>query len=262
MKSSLFKNVPLLLATLVCFSIISLPASLLASEVDISMGAGVAAVPDYEGSEDYEAAPLLMLNAKWEQGYYVKFMGNRLRVNVVPDNTWSVGPVLQYRGKRSGSVSNNKVGDMKKIDATFEVGAFGGFNAEGWDASPQWVTDTSNEHDGALTTLEGGYAFPAAGLKNRVGISMTYADKDYMDTYFSVGRKDAGRSGLDRYKADSGLKDIGINFSSSYAINEDWGVTGLFKYAALLNDAKDSPVVDDEGSDSQFTFGVMATYKF
>ena len=262
MKSNKFKNVPLLLATLVCFSIISLPASLLASEVDISMGAGVAIVPDYEGSEDYTAAPLLMLNAKWAQGYYVKFMGNRLRVNVVPNNTWSVGPVLQYRGKRDDDVSNNKVGDMKTIDATLEAGVFGAFKAEGWDGSLQWVTDTSNSHDGALATLDAGYAFTAAGLKNRVGMSMTYADKDYMDTYFSVDSKDADRSGLDRYKADSGLKDIGINLSSNYAFNDNWGLTGLIKYSALLNDAKDSPVVDDEGSNSQFTFGLMATYKF
>ena len=259
MKSTKFKSVPLLLVALIC---LSLPATLWASEVNVTMGAGVAAVPDYEGSEDYTVAPLLMLNAKWEQGYYVKFMGNRLRVNVVPDNTWSVGPVLQYRGKRSGSVSNNKVGDMKKIDATLEAGVFGGFNAEGWDASLQWVTDTSNKHDGTLTTLDGGYAFPAMGLKNRVGVSMTYADKDYMDTYFSVSRKDSSRSGLHHYKADSGLKDIGINLSSNYAFNESWGLTGLIKYSALLNDAKDSPVVDDEGSNSQFTFGLMATYKF
>ncbi len=257
MKNIKFKSVPLLLVTLIC---LSLPASLWAA--DISVGAGLATVPDYEGSEDYTAAPLLMVNAKWEEGYFIKFMGNRLRANVMPNNTWSVGPVLQYRAKRSSSVSNNKVGDMKKIDSTIEAGVFGGFNAESWDASLQWVTDTSNKHDGYLTTFDAGYSFPAVGLKNRVGISTTYADKDYMDTYFSVSRNDADRSGLDRYKADSGLKDFGINLTSHYAFNESWGLTGLLSYKALLNDAKDSPVVDDEGNSNQFTVGVMATYKF
>lgn len=259
MKSTKFKTIPLLLVALIC---LSLPATLWAGEVDVTVGAGVAAVPDYEGSEDYEAAPLLMLNAKWEQGYYVKFMGNRLRGNVIPSNTWSAGPVLQFRGKRNSDVSNNKVADMKKIDSTLEAGAFGGFNFEGWDASLQWVTDTSDKHDGDLTTLDAGYAFDAAGLKNRVGMSMTYASKDYMDTYFSVDSRDADRSGLDRYKADSGLKDFGINLSSNYAFNEAWGLTGLLSYTALLNDAKDSPVVDDEGDSNQFMLGVMATYKF
>ena len=257
MKKTNLKLIPLLLITLICFSV---PASLWAA--DVTAGAGLAFVPDYEGSEDYEAAPLLMLNAKWEQGYFVKFKGNNIRANVVPSNTWSVGPVLQFRGKRNDDVSNNKVADMKKIDSTIEAGAFGGFNAEGWDATLQWVTDTSDKHDGYLTTLAAGYSFAAVGLKNRVGISSTYADKDYMDTYFSVDRKDADRSGLDRYKADSGLKDFGINLSSSYAFGESWGLTGILGYTALLNDAKDSPVVDDEGNSNQFMLGVMATYKF
>jgi outer membrane scaffolding protein for murein synthesis (MipA/OmpV family) len=37
---------------------------------------------------------------------------------------------------------------------------------------------------------------------------------------------------------------------------------GLFSYKTLLNDAKDSPVVDDEGDNNQFTLGVMATYRW
>jgi outer membrane protein len=257
MKKNNLKYIPLLLMTLIC---LSLPASLLAA--DVTVGAGLAAAPDYEGSEDFTAAPLLMVNAKWEDGYFIKFMGNRLRANVMPSNTWSVGPVLQFRGERNDDVNNNKVADMKKIDATMEAGVFGGFNAEGWDASLQWVTDTSDKHDGYLTTFDAGYSFPAVGLNNRVGISTTYADKDYMDTYFSVDKRDADHSGLDRYKADSGLKDFGINLTSSYAFGESWGLTGLLKYTALLNDAKDSPIVDDEGNSNQFIFGVMATYKF
>jgi len=259
MKKNNLKHIPLLLVTLIC---LSLPVSLWAADVDLTVGGGLVAVPDYEGSDDMTGAPLLFLNAKWEDGYFVQLLGNRLRVNALPDTTWSVGPVLQLRAKRDDDVSNNKVADMKKIDMTLEAGIFGGFNSDGWDASLQWVADTMGEHDGSLTTLEGGYSFPAMGLKNRVGMSTTYADKDYMNTYFSVDKKDATRSGLDRYKADAGLKDVGVNWKSSYAINDSWGVTGLVGYTVLLNDAKDSPVVDDEGNSSQFMLGAIATYRF
>jgi outer membrane scaffolding protein for murein synthesis (MipA/OmpV family) len=37
---------------------------------------------------------------------------------------------------------------------------------------------------------------------------------------------------------------------------------GLLSYKKLVNDAKDSPLVDDEGNDNQFTLGVMATYRW
>lgn len=262
MKNNLFKNVPLLLATLICFSIISLPASLLAADADVSMGAGLAVVPDYEGSEDATVAPALFLDVKWEDGYYVKLFGNQVRGNVLPSKNWSFGPVLQYRGARNSNVSNNRVEDMKNVDSALEAGMFAGFNAEGWDANLQWVTDTSNSHDGSLTTLSGGYSFRWLGMGNRVGVSGTYADSDYMDTYFGVGSGDARRSGLRSYNADSGLKDVGMNLMSRYTINSNWDLMGLFGYKQLLNDAKDSPVVDDEGSDRQYNIGILAIYNF
>jgi len=43
---------------------------------------------------------------------------------------------------------------------------------------------------------------------------------------------------------------------------DNWGVTGILGLKQLIGDAKDSPVVDQEGSESQLFFGVMATYRF
>jgi len=37
---------------------------------------------------------------------------------------------------------------------------------------------------------------------------------------------------------------------------------GVLSYSALLNDAKDSPIVDDEGDDKQMYFGLMGTYRW
>jgi len=83
-----------------------------------------------------------------------------------------------------------------------------------------------------------------------------------MDTYFGVNPGNRGSSGLPNYSADSGLKDVGINLVAHYTPWEKWGIMGLFSYKALLNDAKDSPIVDNEGDDKQFMFGLMATYRW
>ncbi len=242
--------------------VVSAPATLFAAGANYSLGAGAAMVPDYEGSDDMTGVPALFFSADWQEGYFIKLMGNSIRANVFADKTWTMGPVLQYRAKRNSDVDNSAVSDMRKIDAAIEGGVFIGYAAEGWDARLQWVGDLSNTHDGSLVKLNLGYAFREANLRTRIGMSTTYASDDYMDTYFSVDANNAARSGLSRYSADGGIKDIGVDLSVRYGINAQWDVMGLLGYTALLNDAKDSPVVDDEGDSNQFSVGLMAIYNF
>ena len=246
-----------------CFVFVGVPASSSAAgDVKYSIGAGVGVVPDYEGSEDYKAAPLPYFSAQWKSGRYVRLDGNVLKINLLANDTWSLGPVLQYRGERDDDVDNNRVSKMDKIDAAVEAGAFLGYNYDSWDIGFQLATDVSGEHDGLLATARTGYTFKNDKMSTRFGASVTYADDDYMDTYFSVDAKDAIRSGLKRYKAESGIKDVGVDLMLRYSMNENWSIRGITAYSALLEDAKDSPIVDDEGESGQFKGSVVVIYNF
>lgn len=234
-----------------------------AADPDISIGLGVAAVPDYEGSDDYEAWPVPFASAEWQSGRYAKLMGNSLRVNLLADKNLHLGPVLQYRRERDDDVDSDAVGRMRKIDSAVEAGLFLGYKANDWDASVQIVHDISDEHDGLLVKGMVGYTLKAAnGLTTRVGVFTTYADDDYMDTYFSVDADNAARSGLPVYTADEDFKDVGVDLTMRYSFTAEWDVMGIAEYKALLNDAEDSPVVDREGDASQFMGGVVFIYNF
>ena len=252
--------------------IVGMPAvSSAAGDVKYSIGAGVGVVPDYEGSQDYMAAPVPYFSAQWKSGRYIKLDGNVLKINLLANDTWSLGPVLQYRGERDDDVDNNKVAKMDEIDAAIEAGAFFGYKLavfhlspmyDSWDIGAQLVTDASGEHDGMLATARTGYTFKDDNMSFRIGASITYADDDYMDTYFSVSASDAIRSGLKKYKAESGVKDVGVDLTLLLNMNENWAVRGAFAYIALLEDAKDSPIVDDEGDSNQFKGSVVVIYNF
>ena len=58
----------------------------------------------------------------------------RLRANLISDEMWELGPVLQYRMERD-DVDDNQVDRMKDIDAATELGAFVGFKSGPWSAS-------------------------------------------------------------------------------------------------------------------------------
>ncbi len=55
---------------------------------------------------------------------------------------------------------------------------------------------------------------------------------------------------------------MGLNFTASFKPWQHWGFMGLVSYKLLLDDAEDSPVVDDEGDENQFSGGVLVFYKF
>jgi outer membrane scaffolding protein for murein synthesis (MipA/OmpV family) len=225
------------------------------------LGAGVA--PDYEGSDDTKAVPMFMYNHIYDSGRFIKLMGPNLKFNLLADHQFSLGPVLNYRMSRNNNVDNNQVADLKNVDAAFEAGVFGGIELNNFLLGLEVLADVSGSHDGMTAQASAGYrwkAMPTLTLTPR--IFTTYADSDYMDTYFTVDSGNIGSSSLPYYSADSGFKDVGIDLVAHYTPWEHWGIMGLLQYKSLLNDAKDSPLVDDVGDDQQFTFGLMGTYRW
>lgn len=237
------------------------------------IGLGAGAAPDYEGSDDYEAVPVLFGNYTWDSGRSVSLGGApstgqavRLSTNLLASGSgpkWELGPLLQFRMERD-DVDNNKVDKMSKVDSTVEAGALVGFSSGPWEAQLSFAADVGNEYDGYLIYLNGAYtATVNDDFKLKLGARTTYASDDYMDTYFGVSSSDAARSGLKRYSVDdSGIKDVGVSVTAIYALNESWGITGGVSYSRLLSDAKDSPLVDDEGDKDQLGASLAITYRF
>jgi outer membrane scaffolding protein for murein synthesis (MipA/OmpV family) len=227
-----------------------------------SIGGGIGVKPDYEGSSDYELVPVPTGAAMFDNGMFVKLLGLNLRANLVPSKFWRLGPVYNYREERD-NVDNNRVDQMREVSDANEFGIFGGIEWENWYVFLDLLGDTGNAHEGAYATLKGGYNW----IINQewaltMGAFTTYADDDYMQTYFGVSRKDADRSGLDRYDADESIKDIGLDLGANWAFAERWNLRGLLQIKQLVGDANDDSPVVDEGSETQLFSAVLVVFKF
>jgi outer membrane scaffolding protein for murein synthesis (MipA/OmpV family) len=143
------------------------------------------------------------------------------------------------------------------------LGGFLGFEYQNWSADIEAMVDVADGNDGNLIRLNAGYRIPIDQTWNlSLGAFTTWADDDYMEAYFKISGADSARSGLSRFNADSGFKDVGLNLAASFKPWRHWGLMGLISYKRLLNDAKDSPVVDDEGDENQLVGGILVTYSF
>ena len=231
----------------------------MAGSYTVGLGAGMA--PEYEGSDDYKALPMLMFNGKYDSGRSFSLLGTNLRVNLIASDMFQFGPLLKYRMGRD-DVDNPYVDRMKDIDDATEAGVFALVDINNWLLGIDLLADISDTHDGSLVQGNLGYRMKLSGdLVLTPNAFLTYADDDYMDTYFGVNSANVGSSSLAAYKAESGIKDFGARIIANYTPWDRWGVTGILSYSRLLNDAEDSPIVKT-GDDGQMFFGLMGTYRF
>jgi outer membrane scaffolding protein for murein synthesis (MipA/OmpV family) len=90
---------------------------------------------------------------------------------------------------------------------------------------------------------------------------MTWANADYMRTYFGIAPADAVESGLPEYQPGSGFRDFGAGLSAGYYFTPRWGVIGRLGATYLVGDAGDSPITD-QGSRWQPLGGLTLSYRF
>ncbi len=228
------------------------------------VGLGAVAIPDYEGSEDYEAAPLPV--ARVQKGHrYGQLFGLKLTSNLIPHPNFRAGPVVNYRGERD-DVDNSKVDALSDVDAALELGAQVGYDHDlevgVIGVEVEWVHDVADGHEGWLLTPAIHYRRPLGDRWGfSLGVSTTYASDDYMDAYFSISPGDSAASGLPVSSADSGFRDVDVKLAFTYDITESWDLGIIGSWTRLLNDAEDSPVTE-VGDENQFTAGLYVSYSW
>ncbi|MDQ7249941.1 MipA/OmpV family protein [Dongia sedimenti] len=229
---------------------------------------GAAALPDYEGSEDYTVGPLIAGKLSY-QSYYLEVMGTQARLNVSPFRGFEFGPSVGYVPGR-GNVENNRVDAMRNIDGTVNGGAFFTVytdrlltESDQLAFKVEALTDLGDVNNGTTVSFGPSYRFsPMERLSLGVEVSATYASANYTDTYFGVDARDAGRSGLSRYKANGGIKDVGVMLNVAYQFTDHWGISGFAGYTRLVGDAADSPIVAREGSAGQGIVGTGVIFSY
>lgn len=255
---------------------IGIPGSI---EFHGSVGAAVVAVPDYEGSDGYAATVLPLIDIRqpgflflegasvnpndgmasvgWNALNFTYSAGSEEKLRL------SLGPLVRYSGGRDQD-DNDVLNGLGDIDGSAGVGAFFEASAGPWSADMTAVPqDAGGSGDGILVAFGAKYT---AQVNDRfvvsTGISSSWGDDDYMQGFYGVTSSQAISSGLAVFDADSGFKDVGVQLGASYEIAENWLISGQVGYQRLLNDAADSPLVDDNGSPDQVRVLLGAAYRF
>ena len=221
----------------------------------ISIGVAAGVAPDYEGSNDYEFGFGPNISATWRNTIFYK--GKSLGVNIIRQKNLKAGLIAARAAKRKED-DNDKLEGLGDVDGGIEVGGFVSYRNKPWRFNAEARQEVDSGHEGALLELSAGTYLPLVTPLVFVELGTTFASDDYMESFFGVDSQQSANSGLKKYNADAGIKDVNLSISAGYPLSDRWRVAVMVEYKRLLGDAADSPIVDDK---NQFVAGLGLTYR-
>jgi MipA family protein len=260
-KSCIMQNLKLLVLTFA-----ALFSTSIAAHAQLSLGLGVAVVPQFEGSKDYDVRAAPVLSFKNDK-ISVRTNGPGLEMDLLSSRAVDAGPIVRYKFGRDGSkIDNAQVSALPNIKGGVELGGYaqvniplGGFSTF---IAPR-VSVVQGVQGGAVgTVVEAGLGLLRLQGDWTLGAraAATYASADYMNTRFGVGT--ASPSGLASFNAGEGIKDVGLSLFANYKINDSLSITGVAGYKTLQGDAANSPIVRVSGTREQGFISLGVTYSF
>ena len=231
---------------------------------NITIGLGTAYEPVSPGvdKEEFEILPFVdiqyldrfFLKSERGLGAYV------LRSQDGPE--YGFGFAIGYDAGREESDARRELDGLGDIDPSAEAIFF----AEGEIGPVELELELaqglgSDGHGGFRGEVSAGIEAPVFDrLALGAGPFLTFADSQYMGSYYGVTSGQAARSSrFERYDADGGLESYGIEATARLKLTQNWSLIGFAAYTRLAGDAKDSPIVENEGF---FSGGAIVAYTF
>jgi outer membrane scaffolding protein for murein synthesis (MipA/OmpV family) len=242
------------------------------------IGLGIFSTAEWYGADKRTGAGVPLLQYTLGEGRYVQWVGPEIRANVVPRTDVRAGPLLRFRPRRDDDAEDETISRMRPVATANELGGFVAYHMP-LDANPlhkvvfygDVTWNTTNVYDGATGNIRATYYHPFEGgmggkpLLGTIGLGLFMTSDHFANRYFGINGSDVGlfpeRAGVP-YNAEGGLTSIKIPFALVSQVDPKWIVIFGGNYEKLLNDAKDSPVVQKHGDDNQWSVGIAATYLF
>jgi MipA family protein len=228
------------------------------SNWEVTVGGGAAVAPKYEGSKDLEVSPVPFLSVVYGERFFIG-TDKGLGAKIWSSDDFNLAVAANYAGGRKRkdgpllrALDEIDTGVSLNVSASYTVFQFLSFSAG--------LTRDFGAGDGLQAQFGVDAVLPVSDkLSFTAGASTTWADDQYMKTYFGISTAASLRSGLRAFHADAGFKRVDFNIGAAYLISDRWTLTGQVGVGLLLGDAADSPIVE---KDTQ-PFGVVGLgYRF
>lgn len=221
------------------------------------IGLNVVAMPTYEGSPNTRtlAGPELTLSYRSRDWGTVDFGQRGLSWSAVEAGGLRFAVVAQFdpgRKDRDTSALNPTPGDkrlagMGNVRSSTEAGVGVGYGPVMLVAR-QALSERGAKGAQADLTVEIPWSL-SDRLSLRSALVATWADRDYMQTYFGVTAAQAHATSFSAYTPRSGLRKVEVSVGGEYALAPKWKLQANLAISRLGNVAAKSPLVGRQGAE-------------
>ncbi len=246
---------------------VSVPTKLLAQdrprgEWDVTLGAGAAVRPTYEGSDHYIASPVPFVNVIWRDtislgvdGLSAYWRYENLRVG--GGLTYATG---RYQSSGIFQQGDGRLAGMGDIPGALGLKGFADYKLGPVNLNASLTKFTANGNDGVLVNFGVGLPYRLTESTTvRASVSADWANQSYMQTYFGVTPTQAINSGYSQFNAGAGIKDVNFGVGLTQQLGSNWALVANARLTRLTGDAENSPIVF---SKTQALFMAAITYHF
>jgi outer membrane protein len=231
---------------------------------DINLAAGVAMQPTFRGSDRYRATPIPLVIIRWRDAVSLGQDGLSLYWH---ENNFRIGGGVSYDGGRldhesSGILNSgdNRLRGLGDVDASVGLKGFASYKMGPVYLDTSFTKYLGSQNKGVVLNL--GASAPLALGKQfvvRPHIGMTWADDNYMRTFFGVTPVQASRSIFPQFNTGAGLEDVDGGLTVVYLLNKHWFLGADASATRYLDQAARSPITM---TDTNATVAAVVGYHF
>ncbi|WP_255406046.1 MipA/OmpV family protein [Novosphingobium sp. CF614] len=206
----------------------------------VVLGAGVAAIPAYQGSDDMRVLPLPVIDIK--EGWFFANLRNGIGVAPISTDNIEIGASMVFvQGYRRKDVPEG----IDKLKDGIGARLFTNIHAGGFVATLGATKVVSGGTKGLIADASLSYPIEVSSRFTLTPmIGTTWADRKYNDRYFGVTPAESLASGLPQFTTGSGFKDVSGLLTASYRLTDRITLSATGGVTSLIGDMKDSPFVE------------------
>ena len=211
-----------------------------AAQARTTAGIGVAAVPAYQGADNYRVLPFPVLDV--QVGQIFANVNNGIGIYVIDTPGLKMGGSVTFvQGYRDRDTPRG----IDNLSDALGGRMFASVTLAGLRAQIGATRSIGGGTRG--TVVDAQLAYPLrAGPKLLLipTLSTSWANDKHMDRYFSVTPVESAASGLATYRASGGFKDVSAGVTANYRLAGRLNLTGSVTMIHLLDKAGNSPFVE------------------
>ncbi|HEX6742105.1 MAG TPA: MipA/OmpV family protein [Sphingomicrobium sp.] len=242
----------------------------------LTIAAGAAYSPDYEGSDDYHLIPAAAVRGSYH-GISFNSRGTYLYADLIKDSSkfgWDFGPIIGVRLNKRRHIHDDVVELLPKTKTALEVGGFAGVSFHGltnpYDTLALRVDvlhDVGNAHESTTVSPNLDFSTPLSTTTYAsASVGAEFVSNKFADYYYSVTPAGALASGLPVFDADGGMKNwkasVLVNQSVTGNLLHGLSLFGTAQYSRLVGDFRRAPIVSQRGSPNQWLLAAGLAYTF